>query len=76
MNIRDWDDKTPLMVAASCGYGAAVELLLRNGADACAQFRDETALHYATYNGHEAVCRLLLDHRAAVDAKNRRTSTP
>jgi hypothetical protein len=30
----------------------------------------ETALHIAAKNGHEAVVRLLLEHKADVDAKN------
>ncbi len=29
-----------------------------------------TALHVASQNGHEAVVRLLLDHRAKIEAKN------
>lgn len=32
----------------------------------------QTALHWATEGGHEAVVRLLVDHRAVVNAKDKR----
>lgn len=35
-----------------------------------------TPLHYAAYRGHVAVCEMLLDHRAARDARNEAGCTP
>ncbi|KAL3926709.1 MAG: hypothetical protein SGPRY_003177, partial [Prymnesium sp.] len=59
---KDYDDRTPLMLAASLGDPAIVKMLLSAGVDINATDRwGVTALTYAVREGQESVMRLLLD---------------
>ena len=56
---------TSLMLAASCGNESIVYFLLQNGAKIDAQDnRGWTGLHYATFQGHQNVVKLLLESGA------------
>ena len=39
-------------------------------------FYDATPLHYASFEGHLQICRVLLQHHAPVDSRNRTGETP
>jgi len=54
-----------------------VQELLNAGTSANTRNEDgDTLLHLAAYEGHEEMCRLLLEHNAQIDAKNALGSTP
>lgn len=63
-----------LMWACQYGRTAVVSFLLRMGVNLQAQPRGETALHWASYAGHAPLVKLLLEHRAPVDAIDQRHS--
>jgi len=57
-----WVGWTPLMVAAYCGYTDAVEALLKAGADASLENKEDgyrTPLDYATDGEHKDIIQML-----------------
>jgi len=82
VNDQDWEEKTPLHVAAENGHLAVTQLLLHHvllhrDADIDAEdWNQETPLHLAALNGHADVTRLLLNSDALVDAHNKQKRTP
>ena len=74
---RDFNSWPPLLIAASSGHKAMVELLLAKGADM--NSRDgsgQTALHLAAKNGFQSVAEVLLANKADVNARDGSQSTP
>mmetsp|Transcript_27752 Transcript_27752/g.50067 ORF Transcript_27752/g.50067 Transcript_27752/m.50067 type:complete len:944 (+) Transcript_27752:153-2984(+) len=68
VNVRDWDELTPLIPAASAGHLDVVKLLLKEGADVNAKDKDGiTALMEASIMGHTKIVDLLLKEGAEVD---------
>lgn len=69
VNVRDWDELTALIPAASAGHVDAVKFLLQKGADVDAADKDGiTALMEAAIMGHTKVVELLVQASATVDA--------
>ncbi|KAL7539128.1 hypothetical protein ACHAXR_009053 [Thalassiosira sp. AJA248-18] len=69
VNVRDWDELTPLIPAASAGHLDVVKLLLKEGADVNAKDKDGiTALMEASIMGNTKIVDLLLKEGAEVDA--------
>lgn len=69
VNVRDWDELTPLIPAASAGHLDVVKLLLKEGADVNAKDKDGiTALMEASIMGHVKVVDFLTKEGAEVDA--------
>jgi ankyrin repeat protein len=77
--IRDANDVTPLMWAASRGHLGVVQLIVQHtggqGLDATDKC-DKTALHWAAEGGHEAVVTFLLSQGAQATNANRYGMTP
>uniref|UniRef100_A0A6U3Q8H2 Uncharacterized protein n=2 Tax=Ditylum brightwellii TaxID=49249 RepID=A0A6U3Q8H2_9STRA len=70
VNVRDWDDLTALIPAASSGHMDIVKLLLKEGCDVNAKDKDGiTALMEAAIMGHSKIVDVLLEAGAEVDAK-------
>jgi len=68
VNVRDWDELTPLIPAAAGGHYDVVKLLLKEGADVNAKDKDGiTALMEASIKGHTKVIDLLVKEGATVD---------
>jgi hypothetical protein len=68
---RPPQDLTDLTVGSFFGLGVVFQQLLEAKADVKAKNNSEqTALHWAARNGHEAVVRLLLEAKADVEAKD------
>ncbi|KAL7550470.1 hypothetical protein ACHAWF_014576 [Thalassiosira exigua] len=68
-NVRDWDELTPLIPAASAGHLDVVKLLLKEGADVNAKDKDGiAALMEASIMGHVKIVELLIKEGAEVDA--------
>jgi len=68
VNVRDWDELTALITAASAGYTDIVKLLLKEGADVNASDKDGiTALMEASIMGHSKIVDILIDAGAEVD---------
>src|SRR5262249_57197698 len=61
-----------LMWACEYGNTQIVEFLLKQGVNVNSQPHGETALHWAAYGGHAAIARLLLEHDASLEIKDRR----
>lgn len=69
VNVRDWDELTPLIPAASAGHLDVVKLLLKEGADVNAKDKDGiNALMEASIMGHTKIVDLLLKEGVEVDA--------
>lgn len=66
--------ESALLLASIRGHLPIVRALLDAGADPTGS--DWTPLHYAAAGGHEAVCKLLLDRGAAIDARTANGTTP
>jgi hypothetical protein len=66
VDLKSFDDWTPLMHAARLGHSEACEMLLAAGADPnAANFKGRTALMAAAYHLQESVLALLLQRGAA-----------
>ncbi len=77
VNVKCYDNRTPLFVASRRGYADVARLLLDHGADMNTQTISEMMpLHIASSNGHLKVAQLLLRHGAALDAQTKRRDTP
>ena len=59
-----------LCIASEEGHDQILEMLLRVGFDANAQFDNLSALQLASIEGHESTVKILLDHGAHVDLRN------
>jgi ankyrin repeat protein len=69
VNVRDWDELTPIIPAASAGHIDVVKLLIKEGADVNAKDKDGiTALMEASIMGHTKIVDLLLKEGAEVDS--------
>jgi len=69
VNVRDWDDLTALIPAASGGHLDVVKLLLKEGADVNAKDKDGiTALMEASIMGRTKVVEAIIKEGAEVDA--------
>lgn len=69
INVRDWDELTPLIPAASAGHIDVVKFLLKQGADVNAKDKDGiTALMEASIMGKVKMVELLIKEGAEVDA--------
>jgi ankyrin repeat protein len=69
VNVRDWDDLTALIPAASAGHLDVCKLLVQSGIDVNAADKDGiTALMEASIMGHAKIVELLLEKGADVDA--------
>ena len=66
IDSKNYVGMTPLLVAAKKGKSRAVELLLDNGANVNARSKqtEGTALHFAAYNGHVNVAKVLVKYNA------------
>jgi len=72
------EKRTPLLLAATWGHKAIVELLIANGADVNAKddMLGRTPLHRAAWNGHKEVAELLIAASAPLNAKDKHGFTP
>jgi len=70
VNVKDWDDLTAIIPAASSGNIDIVKLLVKKGADVNARDKDGiTALMEASIMGHVDVVKELLEESALVDSQ-------
>ncbi|RNE98605.1 ankyrin [Trypanosoma rangeli] len=78
VDMKGFDDETPLYIACFNGKIKVVLLLLENGADVNAKNGrdDETPLHVAARIGNCALIALLVERGANLDAQNFRGETP
>ena len=61
LNAKDWKGRTALMVAAEFGKHAMVTHLIAKQADPkLLNDRGQSALHYAAFNGHSEIMRVLI----------------
>ncbi len=74
VEVRNFADESPLMLAALKGELALCQLLISKGADV--NKPGWAALHYAATNGHLAVMNLLLEQNAYIDAASPNGTTP
>ncbi|MCC6003801.1 MAG: ankyrin repeat domain-containing protein [Thermofilum sp.] len=74
----DEELRIELFIAMVDGDTARVRKLLRKGANVNAKYGDSdlTPLHWAAFLGHVDVVRLLLEHGAEVNARNKYGETP
>ncbi|MGQ0698025.1 MAG: ankyrin repeat domain-containing protein [Panacagrimonas sp.] len=77
LDTRDEKGYTALILAAYHGQGAAVDLLLKAGADSCAEDRrGNTALMGAIFKGELSIARKLMAADCAPDHRNAAGQTP
>jgi len=77
VNIVDYDNNTPLHLAASHNHAGAVEYLLENGADVNAKNSvGMTPLHVAVKQGFIDVVKALLSYKPDLNIKDSRGWTP
>jgi hypothetical protein len=70
-NVKDSNQRTPLLWAAQYGYEVIIKLLLEKGADLESKDNDgQTPLSSAAQYGHEAVIKLLLKKGANLETKD------
>ena len=68
LNIRNYEGKTPVVLAAMNGFLDVVRLLVCSGVDLnITDYSGSTALMWAVWNDHYATVECLLDAGAAVD---------
>lgn len=79
IHVRTDKGTSPLMIACYNGHLAAVNWLLKQGCQSDMKHSNDlgfTALHYAAKNGHSAIARVLLDHKADIDYRDKEGKTP
>lgn len=80
ISTRDSDGSTALHCATWKGHEAAVDWLLKAGADVHAHNENDhwgtTALHAAAHANHAGIARRLIDAGADVNVKDREGRTP
>lgn len=78
-DLNCWfENKTPLIAAAHTGHKKAAALLLDEGADTELAQRNTgmTALHHAAKDGDWPMAKVLVDHGARVDSRDKEGNTP
>jgi ankyrin repeat protein len=78
-NARNMQGRTPLMMAVEMGHADITSSLLSRGADVGAKEADAnnwTALHVAAYGGQAVCARVLVEHGAEIDVRDRGQWTP
>ncbi|XP_040600814.1 POTE ankyrin domain family member A-like isoform X2 [Mesocricetus auratus] len=74
---KDIKNATPLIKAAQCRQTECLGILLKHGADPnITDCHDNTALHYAVYNGDIETAAKLLEYKANMEAINENKITP
>nr|XP_038962277.1 ankyrin repeat domain-containing protein 26-like isoform X9 [Rattus norvegicus] len=74
---KDIKDATPLIKASQCRQTECLNILLKHGADPnIMDCSDNTALHYAVYNGDIETATKLLEYKANIEAINENKITP
>jgi TonB family protein len=78
LNAGNENKMTPLLLAVSAGHKSTLDLLLHYKADTKKKDTDDrTALHYASYCGHEDIVRELLNNnKRSVNKKDAFHQTP
>lgn len=77
VNSKDYQQQTPLHLAAWSGCQEIANDLIRHGSDVNARDdSQQTPLHLAALNGHRKVLQVLLQHGSDVNAKQRFGWTP
>ncbi|XP_053437329.1 putative ankyrin repeat domain-containing protein 19 [Nycticebus coucang] len=77
LNIRDAEERTPLIKAVQCERPQCVTLLLERGADPnITDIHGNCALHYAAHSGNVEITTKLLEHGAATEIMNKKDTTP
>ncbi|XP_053437512.1 putative ankyrin repeat domain-containing protein 20A4 [Nycticebus coucang] len=77
LNIRDAEERTPLIKAVQCERPQCVTLLLERGADPnITDIHGNCALHYAAHSGNVEIATKLLEHGAATEIMNKKDTTP
>jgi len=77
LNVRDYYNMTPLIVAADEGMSNIAKLLIKAGADLNARDKiGQTALHLAAGRDHAEIVKLLLEAKARRDIKAINGLTP
>ncbi|EPS72922.1 hypothetical protein M569_01827, partial [Genlisea aurea] len=70
-NKSDYDERSPLHIAASRGYDDITLFLIQQGVDInCEDCFGNTPLHEAVKNGHEKVASMLAENGALLKIKN------
>ncbi|GAB1286393.1 hypothetical protein APTSU1_000162300 [Apodemus speciosus] len=74
---KDIKDATPLIKASQCRQIECLDILLKHGADPnIMDCSENTALHYAVYNGDIKTATKLLEYKANIEAVNENKITP
>ena len=77
INIKNYDNETPLHEATKNGHKEMVKLLILNGADKDATNKiGDTPLHLASFNGYIDIVKLLIEKGANKNTPNIAGNTP